>query len=330
MNGIINLFANIQANTNNHTGLEATTLSKYFEAYYIGKKGRTNKDIENYLDISEIEDINVFENIFLQPCQPNFFGGVISEDTIEKVKKMAYFTGDLFLTCNDPRIKPLNPAKSIFDRDKNLMDKYFVEKWDKLLKNTTFLFPGKDLNKFYKSKDFSRFTYFNYFALIFREKITPILKENIQKEFDVVYYGDRRGSYREKQVVKYMPENDNSLLIGYKQNKINVPFIKKQKHDDLLNILDACKVSLILSDEEHEDNVITFRLYETLSSNCLAAIPIEYDPHKTIIQDEVLKNILYVKNKQDVEKLVKGYSIDLIKRQHQEFKRLTNKNIYEI
>lgn len=64
MNGIINLFANIQVNTNNHTGLEATTLSKYFEAYYIGKKGRTNKDIENYLDISEIEDINVFENIF--------------------------------------------------------------------------------------------------------------------------------------------------------------------------------------------------------------------------------------------------------------------------
>lgn len=329
MNGIINLFANIQANTNNHTGLESVTLSKYFEAHYIGKKGRTNKDIENYLDIFEIQDINVFENIFLQLSQPNFFGGVISEDTIEKVKKVACFDGNLFVLCNDPRIKPLNPAKCLFDRDENCISEDFISKWNNLLKNAKFLFPGKDLNKFYKSKDFSEFVYFNYFSLIFKDKLNPIIKD-FDKQFDVVYYGDRRGSYREKQVVKYMPINDNSLLIGFKQNKIKVNFLEKQKHDDLINILDFCKVSLILSDEEHENNVITFRLYETLASNCLAAIPIEFDPNKEIIKDEILKNILYVKNKKDVENLVKIFSIDLIKRQHEEFKRLINKNIYEI
>ena len=319
---IINMFNNIQANTNNHLGLEATIINKLTGAYYIGRKCRTNKDVDDYLDISDV-DINDFKYIFLQLSTPNFFGGVIGDDSIEKVKKMANFKGKLYVMCSDPRIKPINYAKVIYDRDSSLINDEEIKAWDKLIDNAIFLFPGKSLSKFWKDEKYKDFQYFNWFNDIFKSQLHPQLN-NVQKKYDVVYYGDRRGSYREKLVVKYMPENEKSLLIGFKQKKIDVPFIKKLKHTELIKKLDECKVSLILADEEHEDNVLTFRLYETLASNCLAAISIEFDPNKEIIKDEVLKDILYVKSKKDVEKLVNSYSQDLIKRQHKEFERLIN------
>ena len=157
---------------------------------------------------------------------------------------------------------------------------------------------------------------------IFKNKISDPQIVQAFKQYDVVYYGDRRGSYRESQLRKYMPISDNNLFIGYKSTKINIPFIKKQKHHDLMQTLNQCKVSIVLGDKEHENNVVTFRFYETLSSNCLAAIPIEYDPNKELIQDEILKNLLYVKSQKDVLNLVNNYSDELIKRQHNEYRRI--------
>ena len=143
----------------------------------------------------------------------------------------------------------------------------------------------------------------------------------VKNKFNIVYYGDKRGSYRENKLRKYMFNSLDNLLIGYKTNKIECTFIKKLKHEELLNKLNECKVSLILADKEHEDNVITFRFYETLASNCLAAIPIEYDPNKDLIQDKTLKDILYVEKKEDVLKLSKMYSKELIEKQHKEYLR---------
>jgi len=86
--------------------------------------------------------------------------------------------------------------------------------------------------------------------------------------------------------------------------------------------LDKVKVSFITGDEEHLDNVTTYRFYETLASSCLAAIQIEYDPEKLLIQDPVLKDLLYVSNQADVKRLVEAYSPDLINRQRAELRRI--------
>lgn len=325
MKGIINIFANIQAEPKNHSGLEAWTLSKLFNLSFIGKSKRTNKHINNYIDIDNIDNINDFDVIYLQLSTPNFFGGIIGEDTVDKIKLLYEYNGEFIILCNDPIIKPVNPVTKIRDRDSSLIEVYYEEYWDELLKRATFMFAGKDLNKFYGETNYYNFVYYNWFAEIFKLKLKPELL-HVEKEYDVIYYGDRRASYREKQVQKYMPQNDRSLLIGFKQNKIKVPFMKKLKHDELMNTINKSKVSLILADKEHEDNVITFRLYETLASNCLAAIPIEFDPKKEIIKDEVLRSILYVRNRIDVLKLVQRYSDDLILRQHAEFRRLTGQS----
>jgi len=317
MKGIIRLFSNIQCNNNNHSGLEATYLSNKYNLFYIGKKNRNNKHIENFLDIDEI-DLKNFDKIFLQLSQPNFFGGVLSEDTLSKIKKISLYKKKIGILCNDPRIKPINAAKVINERF-NLLTQEHVNGFENLLTNATYLFPGKNLNKFFNDTKYNNFIYFDYFKQIFKNKIQEPKYTQQEKKYNIVYYGDKRGSYREKQLRKYMPNNLNNLLIGYKTNKIESTFIKKLKHKDLLNKLNECKVSLILADQEHEDNVVTFRFYETLASNCLAAIPIEYDPNKDLIQDKTLKDILYVTNKEDVLNLSKMYSKELIEKQHKEY-----------
>jgi hypothetical protein len=63
-------------------------------------------------------------------------------------------------------------------------------------------------------------------------------------------------------------------------------------------------------------------LYETLASDCLAAIQIEYDPNREIIQDKVLRDLLYVTNSEDVKKLVNAFSEELLELQKKELRRL--------
>ena len=319
MKAIIRLFSNTQCKPNNHNGLEAVYLSNKYDLFYIGKKNRNNKHEEKYKDVSDV-DINNFDKIFLQLSTPNFFGGLLSEDTLEKVKKMCNYKNKLGILCNDPRIKPVNAAKVLHERF-NVLSKKDIDNFESLLENATYLFPGKDLNKFFNEDKYKSFVYFDYFKEIFKNKIAKPKYKEEEKQFNIVYYGDRRGGYREKQLRKYMDNSIDNLLIGYKTKSLVTSFYKKMKHNELLNTLNKCKVSLILSDKEHEDNVVTFRFYETLASNCLAAIPIEFDPNRELIQDETLKDLLYVKNNQDVLNLSKHYSRELIEKQHKEYLR---------
>ena len=148
-----------------------------------------------------------------------------------------------------------------------------------------------------------------------------IKNNTCEKEWDVVYYGINRKKFREDQVKKYMPESSNNLMVGYKSSNVKTDFIKILPNNELRKTIDKCKVSLILGDKEHLNNVVTYRFYETLASDALAAISIEYDPNKELIQNPILKNLLYVHNKYDVEKLVKKYDKSLIDLQKQELER---------
>tara|TARA_R100001244_G_scaffold11860_1_gene14015 strand:+ start:3954 stop:4934 length:981 start_codon:yes stop_codon:yes gene_type:complete len=326
MKALINIYSNIQCVENNHSGLESVYLSKTYNMDLIGKAGRTNKNFEKFKDIFETKSLNCYDKVIIQLSQPNFFGGVIGDDTIEKIRKMANYENDLAILCTDPRIKPTNPAVKINERQADTFTEDEVLNWEEHLHRATYLFPGNDLAKFWNDEKYKtvKVSKFDFFGKIFGKLLEPAIDELIPKRHDVVYYGDRRGSHREKLVQQYMPQNAKSLLIGYKTNKVDVPYTKKLKHADLMHKLDQCKVSLVLGDAEHENNVITFRLYETLASNCLAAIPIQYDRDMTIIKDPELRKLLYVRSKQDVRNLVNAYSNELIKKQHEEFKRLTS------
>jgi len=328
---ITSVFANLTYNDKNHRGLEAMffkkmTEEKGAEVDVVGYKNRNTKDLDFYKNYTDT-DFSEYGAVILQLSTPNFFGGVMGEHCETICNNLANYKGKIYFLINDPRIPPINYAKVIHDRFELCTDS--IVKWKNILENATYLFAGKNIKQFLGYEPI-HWKHVDWFTYIFKHRFTESgefdifapADETIIKEYDLVYFGDKRGSFRENQLRKYFPADTNNLKIGYKSDKVPGEFIKKLKHEDLMAQLDKVKVSFITGDEEHMDNVTTYRFYETLASNCLAAIQIEYDPNKTLIQDPVLKDLLYVSNTDDVKRLIDAYSPDLINRQRKELQRI--------
>lgn len=330
---ITSVFSNLTYNSKNHRGLEVTYFKKLLEENeydvdLIGKKNRNTEDFDFYKNYTDV-DWNSYEAIFIQLSTANFFGGVVGEHTEPIARAIAGFKGKIYVLVNDPRIDFLNPVDKL--KRFNLLQDLSSE-WSEIIEEATYLFPGKDISKFLgrTPKNWQKLDWFTYmFKHRMAEKLNNTKTTNAlfdfdapEKEWDAIYYGDKRASFREQQVRKYMPHGEKSLLIGYKTNKVPTTFAKKMEHSVLLDTISKSKASLILGDAEHLDNVITYRFYETLASDCLAAIQIEYDPNMELIKDPILRDKLYVKSSKDVQSLVDSYSEDLIARQKKELRNL--------
>lgn len=332
---ITSVFSNLTYNEKNHRGLEAVYFKKLLEengydVELVGKKNRNTKDFDFYVNYTDA-DWNSYDAVFIQLSTANFFGGVVGEHTEPIARSLAGYKGKIYTLVNDPRIDFLNPVKVL--KRFNLCQDLSLE-WESIIEDATYLFPGKDISKFLgrTPKNWKKLDWFTY---MFKHRMSSKLNDTPtntlfdfdepKKEWDAIYYGDNRAAFREQQVRKYMPHSEKSLLVGYKTKKVPSTFSKKMEHSVLLDTISKSKASLILGDAEHLDNVITFRFYETMASNCLAAIQIEYDPNKELIQDPILREKLYVASSKDVENLVASYSDDLIQRQKAELKNIFNR-----
>jgi hypothetical protein len=326
------VFSNPQYAKTTPRGLELIYLKELLEeknreVLIFGNKCRTNKDLDFFIDIKSIKDYDL-DSIIIQLAPANFFGGVFSEYSVDAIKNLADIYLDKKVKFNiiptDPRIKPVNPALIFSERFDML--KEYIDIWDEIIKESTYLFPGKNLNKFFDMDIKFNVFKLDWFAYIFKKGVnfSEFVDDN-QKEFDVIYYGDKRGSHRNNKIKKYMPYSTKNLLLGYKEPKITyATFKNKVNHSELFEVLNKCKVSLIIGDKEHEDNVTTFRFYEALASSSLAAIDINFDPNKELIKNEKLREILYVDCMNDIKKLVNLYSEELILLQQLELKRIFN------
>ena len=330
---ITSVFANVTYNDKNHRGLEAMFFKQMMEEKgsnvdVVGYKNRNVKDLDFYIDFNDT-DFSEYGAVVIQLSTANFFGGQMGTHCEKICNDLAKYKGKIYMLINDPRIPPINYAKIINDRFGLCADS--IEGWDRIIKEATYLFPGKDVSK-YLGWQPDNWIQVDWFLYIFKHRFTQDESidlhaptgEDIEKTWDLVYYGDRRGSFRENQILKYFPKDTNNLLIGYKSNKVPATFMKKLQHSDLMKELDRAKVSLITGDEEHLNNVTTYRFYETLASNCLAAIQIEYDPNRDLIKDPVLRDILYVESQEDVKRLISMWSPELIDRQKSELRRIFN------
>jgi hypothetical protein len=329
---ITSVFSNLTYNTKNHRGLEAVYFKQLleengYEVELIGKKNKNTAEFDFYVDYSTA-DWQGYDAIFIQLSTANFFGGLVGEHTEPIARALAGYKGKIYALVNDPRIDFLDPVKAL--KRFNLCQDLEAE-WSSIIEDATYLFPGKNIAKFLgrTPKNWQQLDWFTY---MFKHRMASKMSSKPStalfdfdapaKEWNAIYYGDNRASFREQQIRKYMPNGDKNLLIGYKTNKVNVSFEKKMEHSVLLDTISKSKASLIIGDAEHLDNVITYRFYETMASDCLAAIQIEYDPNMELIQDPVLRDKLYVRSSRDVENLVASYSDDLIARQKTELKNI--------
>jgi len=205
---ITSVFANVTYNDKNHRGLEAMFFKKMMEEKgskvdVVGYKNRNVKDLDFYIDFNDT-DFSEYGAVVIQLSTANFFGGQMGTHCEKICNDLANYKGKIYMLVNDPRIPPINYAKVISDRFGLCADS--IESWDRIIKEATYLFPGKDVSR-YLGWQPDNCINLDWFLYIFKHRFTQDesidlqapTRDDIEKKWDLVYYGDRRGSFRENQ-----------------------------------------------------------------------------------------------------------------------------------
>jgi hypothetical protein len=331
--GIISPISRIVIDGQSIRSLEAIFLKKYLDkenivkCHYISKKIKeTNED---YIDIFNLKDLNEYEVIFIHNFNMNFFGGLVPSLTTQFLKLIAGYNGRIYYYITDPKLKYNNIAEQLLKRD-NLKYESFIDNNELLnIKNKlnsielrmNALFTGYNYSNIY-GLDFYNIKYYNVFkdiAINFKDE-KSLFDEEIIKEYDICYYGDNRGTYRNNKIKKYFNNNYiKSLLIGCDLDIKYNTHIKKVNHDELKNLVKKSYASLVIGDKEHENAFITMRFYENIKYEVVSFIDIDYDINKKLFTNDFLRDFNYISSENDL-----NYKIKKIKND----KELYNKIIY--
>jgi len=325
---ITNIYGNVIYDKKDPRGLQITYFKKMLEesgceVELVGKKTRKYYGMSEYTHYTDV-DWNNYDCVFLQLSWPIFYGGLPQFQSVDLTKTLASYTGPFYQFVTDPLIKPSNPAHCLWKNFQILKD--CIEPWEDIMKRSMYLFHGTDIKKFlkYEPKNWEHLDFTSY---IFQNLIKDKSRPAVEKKWDVIYYGDQRKADRTNYIKHYMPNNDSCLMVGNLKVEKHYPnfngtVMKKTPQWELMSLVDQSKVCLVIGDREHHDNVKTFRVYEALGSQALAAIQIEFDSRRKIIQDPVLRDLLYVNSASEVLELANHWSPELINRQQMELKRL--------
>lgn len=328
----------ISIESGGHTAVESLMFREYLlkrenfdEVYFCDKIIRNNAD--NYVDIFKT-DLNNYDVVYLTNSPANFFGGVIGEDTIEKFRKIGKFNGKLLYVINDPKIYYVDTSKRALEKGQLTEEEY--NNFNKKIKEMKVIFTGTDYNlfenlisnksnffklEFEKNIPLFEFTFVNY---NFNKNVLSFRSE---KKFDLVYYGDNRGGYRDKKLKQYL---NNEILktktIGLRDDYINNLKLSKIRNDQLSNEMQDCYASLVIGDKEHNNNWITYRFFEGILSGVILFIDEDYDINKNYLKNPILQKICYVKSAEDIKKRLEYINENnlynqIIKLQKEELKR---------
>jgi hypothetical protein len=316
--GIMTLNNRIRLNGDNIRSLEAIWLEKYLvkflnkEVEFLSRKIVFEKGIENYYDLTSIENINDYSEIILHNYNLNFFGGTIDDYTVKTIKLLNKFEGEIFYLITDPKLYFQSIADSLLERLKvdkiNFAgERISVEdllKFKEVEKKFKAIFTGRDYNYFIeKQKPTYKLEYGYNIPLFEFMFINKPINENVvvEKQFDLCYYGNNRGGYRTKilktifshsllktNVIGFKIDMPNNVCDSYVDNNILNEYVKRSIG------------SIVIGDKEHENNWITARFFENINNNLLSFIFYSYDTNKVLYKSEFLKEHMYFSTAQKI------------------------------
>lgn len=266
-----------------------------------------------------------------QPEKFNLFGGGWKNTTIDY---LVYFTenynGLNLVLYTDPAILWANPFKTIIDDNRNKMwyvsgrkdrsaihdinvSRELLDRFENL--NYEALFIGKDWDLFLKNTNDVRTSNIitpkkcNYIKLTqyltqneLKIPISNNIMEASEKKYDVVYYGSNRGGIRNRIIKELLDTEDiSTLFIKWTPKFKNSIGIDGVPHAELKKYLDSCRLSLVVGDVAHNNNITTYRIFENAKNGCLSVIYHEYDTDHAIFPG---LDLFYVKSKDDIIKLI--------------------------
>jgi len=276
----------------------------------------------------------------------NLFGGVWREKVVDQLRVWtAGYEGLTYIMYTDPSIVWTNPFVVIVDKGRNreryggliVVDPAHVQKFAN--KKIEGLFIGKDFDLFKslatKKDDPIWPTVCHKFDLVqyiieneweeARSEIAPIdnslfdfsdkkieQPKDTGKIHDIVYFGSNRPG-RGKILRSLFKKNTslNKKWIGYDPNFDAETTITTEPvpRGELKQHLDGCKVSFVIGDPAHNDNMFTYRIFENAIMECLSVIWHEFDSKHYIFKNKELSRF-YVETIEDIENLIKHLDED--------------------
>lgn len=278
-------------------------------------------------------DYSKLDLIIFQPYGFTMFGGIWAFKELDSVDVYTEkFNGETMVIYNDPNIPWTNPYKIITNEKKTKMmiDKDVVEisRTEEHVKafeekKCTALFIGRDFEKFkenFKRQSETRSQTWPSSSLNIR--LTEwIMKNELSKsssalfseekdvkraEFDIFYYGSNRGGSRSKNLKKLFKNDEilNKLWIGYDPEYNRTTVLPKQNHKDLVRYADQCVASLVIGDDSHNDNIITYRVFENAIMEIPSVVYNEYDSNHIIFPSEEYRDLTYFSTIEDLISII--------------------------
>jgi len=284
------------------------------EVYYFARKTRSEKDIDNFIDMYDIDDFSSFDELWIYTSSINFFGGEVKHHVVKQIKMLINYEGTINVLISDPKFYLFNVAKVLYDRDINNTtgmyhdDLRVTEAEIQQFANLHFKmwFVGKDFAKLHHNerKDAVQVdeTDWNYLPLpeyLFKHKeYDPITSE---QQYDLMYYGFNRAG-RKAVLDRFFRNELNKYLIEFKGDYSNTTRIKKVPHSQIINEIHRAKSSIIIGDETHNDNLKSLRIYEVIKAQTICFIDNNFDPNKEIFSHHHLQKFNYVRDGDDLRR----------------------------
>jgi hypothetical protein len=322
--------------TKNPGPLDIHYLYKYleqqgFQVSVIGQKGLDgDSEFQGYK--WDQVDLNEYDAIIFQPYTFLLFGGVwMPEELAYLDHYTTTFKGETLVIFNDPNIPWENPYSLMINLKRNYLglEKVPIHREPHWIKDfqgkpTTAIFVGEDYEAYkrlaYTNKitvwpekvvkiPLSTYIFKNEFAkaeAVVAPKAELFSFGDTEKRYDVCYFGSNRKASRGRYLKKVFGKDEGlkKLWIGYEPEYPNTTFLKKINRDELPTILTDCLTSVVVGDEAHNDNIITYRFFENSLFRVFSVIYDEYDTNRRLIQDEALQKITYFKDIDELNRII--------------------------
>lgn len=304
---------------------------------YVSKKLKKEADLDYFKD-AEFTDFNDYDEIYIYNASLNPFGGLFKHEALVTFEKLYTFNGDIYYFQIDPKMPNIDFAKFLQGRNKNgsyvfgcdlkaldfkyKIDPEILDNWtEKVYNRIKIAFDGVDYerycsmwNGYLKNKetnpktlneDVEWFSMFiaEYYAVNEELDLKLTNYNKVDNPYELVYFGNNRQNERNK-IIKSMyniPEY-KKFCIGFDPKIENMDFMGYVKHDQLFQLIgEKCLATLVVGDNLHNGNIKSARFFESMLLDVVAFIYTAYDPDRSYVQNEWLKDFIYVSSVEELK-----------------------------
>ena len=284
----------------------------------------------NFVDIFT-SNPNDYDEIYIVSTNLDFPGGVVNNFLFEKVRFLNKFKDQskIFWYLVDPlynlsdfgtkikdRLHGKKPLKIVGKYEKELSIKE-CELFSSNIKKWTILFSGFDYKKYesslndrkkylVKTDNFINEPYL--FRSYFKDRLKVLEEGSSIFNYDWSYYSLPNKNNRSKILNEILNKSEYDLNGVYIGNVFkldsgsgsvkNYPMMRSY---DLIYHIKSSVCTIIIGDDAHNDNWVTFRLYESIIFGTLPMIYSDFDSKRRIFKDPEIKKYCYFNSYEELK-----------------------------